>query len=429
MARVAGVAKKGSLMSKTPEEMVAERTKRLEDAFALRQPDRIPISMNFGYMLAKMGGITCQELDANPEKAQELLEQAVVYFQPDQAFGLAGFISGPSVMLGDRLTRWPGHGLPPDKPMQFIEGEYMKAEEYEDFLEDPTNYTLRKLLPRMYEKLDGLARLPRLAMLLTGYPAFTSLAALTHPSAVASLEALVKVARFHADRVPLMKKYGERMAALGFPSGIGRLGAFALAPFDFMSDTLRGMRGVFLDMRRRPEKLLAAEEKARRICAEDAIQSCRAMGTRYVFIPLHRGSDEFISLEQFETFYWPQLKGLVMDLVAGGVVPSLFYEGVWDRRLHYLRELPKGATIGRFQRTNIHKLKEMVGDVMCISGCFPSSTLQVGTPDEVRKLTKEMCQVLGKGGGFVMGANSSMDECDPKLVKVWADATREYGAY
>ncbi len=144
-------------MSKTPEELLAERSKRLEDAYALRKPDRTPISLNLGYMLAKMGGITCQELDADPEKAQQLLEKAAVYFQPDQAVGLGAFVSAPSVLLGDRLSKWPGYGLPPDKPMQFIEGEYMKAEEYDEFLDDPSNYTLRKLLPRMYEKLDGLA--------------------------------------------------------------------------------------------------------------------------------------------------------------------------------------------------------------------------------------------------------------------------------
>ena len=39
-------------------------------------------------------------------------------------------------------------------------------------------------------------------------------------------------------------------------------GVFGSAPFDFMSDTLRGMRGIFLDMHRRPEQLLAAEEKS-----------------------------------------------------------------------------------------------------------------------------------------------------------------------
>jgi hypothetical protein len=415
-------------LSKTPETLLAERIKRMEDAFALRQPDRVPIALNLGYMLAKMGGITCQELDADPEKAQQLLESAALYFQPDQVMGLGPFVSAPSVMMGDRLSKWPGYGLPPDKPMQFIEGEYMKVEDYDEFLDDPTNYSLRKLLPRMYEKLGGLALLPRIPMLLTGYPAFGSLAVLNTPQAAATIEALASVMRFYKERMPMVLRHADRMAALGFPSGIGRAGVFAPAPFDFMGDTLRGMRGVFLDMRRCPEKLLAAEEKARRICVGAAIDASRMTGSAYVFMPLHRGSDGFMSIEQFEVFYWPQLKSMLMDLIAAGLMPTVFYEGVWDKRLHYLRELPAGKTIGRFQSTNIEKLKEKLGDVMCISGCFPSSLLQLGTPEEVRELTKKMCRILGKNGGFVMGANSSMDECDPQLVKVWCDATQEYGA-
>jgi hypothetical protein len=225
-----------------------------------------------------------------------------------------------------------------------------------------------------------------------------------------------------------MQQYAQRMAALGFPAGMGR-GVFLLAPFDFMSDTLRGMRAVYLDMYRRPEKLLAAQEKARRIMVRNAIETKRAFGGRFAFIPLHRGSDGFMSVEQFETFYWPQLKALVMDLVDAGITPALFYEGVWDQRLKYLRELPKGMTTGQFQRTDFSRLKETVGDVLCITGCFPVSLLQMGSPDEIREQTRRMCRILGKNGGFIMGPNSSMDECNPELVKVWVDATKEYGAY
>jgi len=94
-------------MSQTPEELLGERRKRLLDAYALRKPDRVPISLNLGYMLAKFGGITCQELDSNYEKAQQLLEQAAVYLQPDQAMGLGPFVSKPGMMLGYRQTRWP----------------------------------------------------------------------------------------------------------------------------------------------------------------------------------------------------------------------------------------------------------------------------------------------------------------------------------
>jgi hypothetical protein len=416
-------------MAKTPAELVVERSKRLLDAYAMKVPDRIPISLNFGYMLAKFGGITCEELDSNFEKAQQLLEQAAVYLQPDQAMGLGPFVSKPSRMLGDRQTKWAGYGLPSDSPMQFVEDEYMKAADYDEFLDDPTNFTLRKFLPRVYRELEGLALLPRIPVLITGYPSYATLVTLNNPSLKASLETLAKVADFFVERGLAMQRNAERMAALGFPTGLGRAGSFAMAPFDFIGDTMRGMRGVMLDMYRRPDKLLAAEEKARRICAESAIQMCRATGGKFVFIPLHRGSDGFMSVEQFETFYWPQLKGLLMDLVEAGVMPAVFYEGVWDERIHYLRELPKGKTAGHFQATNIHKVKETVGDVMPISGCFPVALLQMGTPETVREHTKKLCDVLGKNGGFVMAANSSMDECNPELVKVWVDATKEFGAY
>jgi hypothetical protein len=415
-------------MSKTPEEMVAERTKRLTDAFALRQPDRIPVSTYFGYMLAKFGGITHQELDTDEGKAQELLEKCATYIQPDVAAGIGMFPAAPSIMLGDKQTKWPGYGLPPDKPMQFLEGEYMKAEDYDEFLDDPTDFTLRKFLPRAFQSLGGLAHLPDIPILLMGYPELSSLSQLNDPSLVASFEALAKVAQFYARRLPMMQQHAHRMTALGFPAGMGR-GMFLLAPFDFVSDTLRGMRGVFMDMYRRPEKLLAAQEKARKISVKHAIATSRAIGGKFAFIPLHRGSDGFMSTEQFETFYWPQLKALVTDLVNAGLTPSLFYEGVWDQRLKYLRELPAGKTTGQFQRTDFSKLKETVGDVMCISGCFPVSLLQMGSREEIREQTRKMCAILGKNGGFIMGPNSSMDECNPELVKVWVDATKEYGVY
>jgi uroporphyrinogen-III decarboxylase len=107
----------------------------------------------------------------------------------------------------------------------------------------------------------------------------------------------------------------------------------------------------------------------------------------------------------------------------------VFYEGVYDGRLQYLRELPKGRTIGRFDRSNLFRVKQVVGDVMCIQGGFPVSLLTNGTPDEIRTLTKEFCEVVGRSGGFIMSTNTAMHECRGDLVKTWVDATREYGVY
>ena len=98
-------------------------------------------------------------------------------------------------------------------------------------------------------------------------------------------------------------------------------------------------------------------------------------------------------------------------------------------RLHYLRELPKGKTAGHFQSTDISKLKGNRRRCVVNLRLFSLvSLLQVGLVETVREQTeKKYCEILGQGGGFIMAANSSMDECDPGLVKVWVDATREYG--
>lgn len=416
------------MAKKSSAELAAERAKRIQDAYDMKVPDRVPIVLNLGYMLAKLGGITKYELENNPDKAQELLEKWAVYFDADSVSGMGLFTSAPSVMLKDRQTKWPGFGLGPDQAFQFVEGEYMKPEEYDEFLEDPTNFTLRKFMPRVYGALEGFALLPRIPIMLIGYAALGTVATLNVPAIRSAVETLLKLADWYAESMVKMQTYAKRMEALGFPSGPG-LGVLIMAPFDFMCDTLRGMRGIFLDMYRRPDKLLASLEKAKRIVVDYAVQTCRAMGGRFVIIPLHRGSDGFMSIEQFETFYWPSLKATMLELIDAGLKPMPFYEGVWDQRLHYLAELPKGKTAGMFQNSNMFKVKEVLGDVMTIVGGFPVSLLQGGTPDQIRELTKKMCQVCGKNGGFIMGANTAMDECEPELVKVWVDATKEYGVY
>ncbi len=416
-------------MTKTPAELLVERTKRMTDAYAMRIPDRVPIVLNFNYMLARLGGITNQELEEDHQKAQALLEKWAHFYEPDVAAGISfGFRPQPSLILGDRQTQWPGHGVDPMAPFQFVEGEYMKAEEYDAFIDDPTDFTLRKFLPRAFGALEALADLPRLAILLTGYSAVGITRAFSAAPVMAAFEALARAGKQVEELGAAARASAKRMEALGFPTSLGT-SALVSSPFDFLSDTLRGMRGIMLDMYRCPDKLLAAEEKVIPIAVDYAVAAARRTGNRYCSVPLHRGSDGFMSIKQFETFYWPQLKAMLLGMIDGGVTPSVFWEGCYDGRLHYLRELPKGRVIGRFDRSNLFKVKEMLGDTMCIQAGFPVSLLQAGSPEQVRALTKELCEVVGKDGGFIMGTNSAMNDCNAELVKAWVDATKEYGVY
>lgn len=411
------------------ERLGAERARRITDAMQLKQPDRVPLIMPIGYMLADLGGITRQQLLEDAEKAQELLEKAALEFGPDSIQGPMPSDPSPHLILGDRMTVWPGHGVDEQTQYQFVESEFMKAEEYEVFLEDPTDWVIRTYLPRAFEKLDGFAEMPPLSLFVFGSYFLGSTGGFASGRLGASFRAFAQAVQAVADGYERMEKNHERMTALGFPDGF-IIGPTITAPFDAMSDALRGMRGIMLDTIKQPEKLIAAQAKIARLELEYAIDTCKATGITRAFLPLHRGSDGFMSLKQFETLYWRQLKDILVTLVEHDITPIVFYEGCWDQRLEYLAELPKGKTVGWFQSSDIFKVKEIVGDTMCIVGGMPNSLLKAGPAEAVRAHTKRLCDEVGRGGGFMMcTAVGELAGSDPALVKVWAEATKEFGTY
>ncbi|MFC1861584.1 uroporphyrinogen decarboxylase family protein, partial [Chloroflexota bacterium] len=223
------------------------------------------------------------------------------------------------------------------------------------------------------------------------------------------------------------KVFGEEMKSLGFPC---LYGSTANAPFDYIGDFFRGTRGIMLDMYRQPDKLLEAIEKVLPIMIESAISLAERSGIPRVFIPLHKGADGFMSREQFKTFYWPTLRRLMLGLIDAGLTPCPFMEGNYESRLEIIEDIPAGKAMYAFERTDIFKAKEVLGDRVCIKGNVPSSLLCTGTPEQVRGYCKKLIDVVGKGGGFIMDGDAGIpDEAKVENVMAMFDFTREYGVY
>jgi uroporphyrinogen-III decarboxylase len=146
-------------------------------------------------------------------------------------------------------------------------------------------------------------------------------------------------------------------------------------------------------------------------------------------IPLHRGADGFMSSKQFEIFYWPTFKKLLLALIDAQLTPCPFFEGDCTSRLEYLLELPRGKIMGHFDRTDLRYAKQVIGNHMCIRGNVPVSILQTGSSADVKEYCKKLIDVVGKNGGFIMSARSAIDEAKPENLKVLLDFTREYGVY
>jgi len=409
-------------VGKTPGELYREREKRVFDAIQLKVPDRVPVSTGFGYFPAKYVGVTVKDAFYDHPKWRQAYRKTVLDFEPD-IFRLILNDSGKVLeTLNNKQVMWPGHGVSPNHSHQFVEGEYMKADEYDLFLKDPSDFLVRCYLPRVYGALAPLAKLPPLHTLLSGLP-FGNLATAEFDSSFATL---VKAAHESLAWRAETGTFAQEMRELGFPC-YGMSGGSA--PFDVISDRLRGMRGTMLDMYRNPDKLLEACEMLLPWQSERLSSVVAAGSESIVFIALHRGADGFMSLKQFATFYWPTLKKHIFNVVNAGLTPCIFFEGDYTSRLEYLLELPRGKVLGHFDSSDMVRVKEVLGNHMCIMGNVPSSLLQTGSPQEVKDYCKRLIDVVGRGGGFIMSPRSAIDEVKPENLKAMFDFTKEYGRY
>jgi len=148
-------------VGKSPEEFGVEREQRVRDAIALRLPDRVPIVPMFQFFPAFYAGITPYEAMYHYEKAFMAWKKTILDFEPDLYAGPAVFRSGPVLETLDcKQLRWPGHGVDSHHGYQFVEAEYMPAEEYDEFIENPSDWIIRRYMPRIYGALKPFQNLP-----------------------------------------------------------------------------------------------------------------------------------------------------------------------------------------------------------------------------------------------------------------------------
>jgi hypothetical protein len=418
------VVERGQEMEKTPEELHHERATRVAEALQLKVPDRVPLEIAFGYFPAKYAGVAYETAYYDYDQWLAACKKTVLDFGADVS-GVQSFFPGKVLDLIDpKNMMWPGHGA--FATHQFIESEFMKPDEYDALLGDPTDYMLRFYLPRVSGAMEHFKMMASLSSPMGGYRGALIVAdAFGTPEIASAIERLQKAGReLHKWRAKL-EAFDEEIHKLGFPPFVGGM---ALAPFDVISDNLRGMKGTMLDMYRQPDKLLEGVDGILKKMLEQ-IPPAAPGAVNTVAIPLHRGSEGFMSIKQFEKFYWPTLKGLILGLIEKGQTPLVFYEGDYTSRLEYLLELPKGKIYAHFDTTDMFRAKEVLKGHTCISGNVPCSLLQAGTPDDVKAHAKKLIDVCGKDGGFIMSTRSPVDDVKPDTLKALIDFTIEYGVY
>jgi uroporphyrinogen-III decarboxylase len=219
---------------------------------------------------------------------------------------------------------------------------------------------------------------------------------------------------------------GGRIMGKGFPSFSG---GFTKAPFDVIGDSLRGTTGVMLDIFRHPDELKEACDRLVPMMIKGGVAGCRANKHLMPFIPLHKGADNFMSTEMFESFYWPSLRKVIIGLINAGMVPLLFAEGAYNDRLDVINDIPKGKVIWWFDRTDMKRAKEKVGQVACLAGNMPMDLLCTGTTEQVKTYCRDLIETVGANGGFIFSTGAGMQGSKPDNVKAMIATLKAYGTY
>jgi uroporphyrinogen-III decarboxylase len=417
--------------NKSIDELRQEREKRIWDAVELKVPDRVPVIFGGTFFACKYAGIPYSAPYYDIPAWKNAFKKMIVDMDPD-SYGWEPRESGIALeALGSNYTRWPGGPLPPDVPFQIAEKEYMKEDEYDLFLTDPSDYMLRYLLPRVYDSLKPLSKLPP----LMGFGANIEMTArvLASPDFQPVLKAMKTAGEAEIERERLISTTTQEMAALGFPEPLPARGG-VMPPFSSFSNTFRTFNGVVRDMFRRPEKLKAALQLmldfriARALPAVKRKDGHPTLGSSG---EAHRVSDEFFSNKQFEEFVWPYWKrAMDKSYELGYDILSMFFEGRRDSQLHYFTQFPKRSMLIRFAESDIFRAKEMLGDKACIMGNVPIAMLQVASPSAVEEYCKKLIEKVGKNGGFILRCSTDFtQEARPENVKAMIDSAEKYGRY
>ena len=412
-----------------------EKEKRINDAVALKEPDRVPITPNPQLYTIFHSGYTVAEVvyDKSLEKIRQALINYHTHFDPDSGTDVGQLYAGEGPIMETikpknmRLAGMPGEGAIGENSLQqFIEYPLLLDDEFDEFFKDRMGWAFRKALPRMTELFEPLSK-----MQYSFGDANRVARQIAHVFSSAEFSAMIedfkKIDDFYNDYQTNADRIRDEIKELGFPimRGVGG----GLVPFDSYSDFLRGTILTMEDFFERPQDIERYIDETWEATEANILSTKGKDEGKHVFIPLHKGFDGFMSGDFYSKYYWKHLRKLILAIIESGKVPYIYTEGKYNTRLDFLTEVPPGKVFYHFEDVDMAVAKKKFGGIACIGGGFPAALLDWGTPQMVRDEAKRILDVCAPGGGFIFETSCGMGNCKCDNVEAMFETVREYGVY
>jgi len=413
------------IQTTTPVDLYEERLKRVNDAIALREADKVPVAPQFSCVIQRLYDSDYKNLYYDYHTAGEAFLKFYSDYPQCDAHSCSGFVSGVSNELaGSTMIDWPGR--PGTKVSnisshQVIEHEYMLPEEYPELLNDFTGFMIRKYIPRAYSNLQGFSKvkLTPTVVLNTGF-----LSSLYSPELIENYETLIQIGKLDAAAASTQAHYSEKLGNMGFPP---MRSAASQAPYDILGDYFRGTIGIMEDLIDNEDMILSACE----MFADQQISALQylkdaPMRVKRVFFPFHKGMDGFMSPSQYEKLYWKPLRRIIDALIDIDVTPHLYTEGRYDSRLEQLADVPKGKVLYHFETADMKEAKRILGGTACISGNLPVAMLEYGKKEDIADYCKYLIDTCAPGGGYIFDLNGFAENAKRENLDVMFDTLEKY---
>jgi len=351
---------------KTNQELLSERKERVRKAVALEKPDKTPFILMADAFCARHMGVKMSDFCSSLKFANQVMLDSCKALGDLEGVTTA-FPAGPIFpLIFMTHVKLPGRELPDDSLWQLDEKEVITIEDYDTILK-------------------------------TGWMPFMT-------------DCLVNRLHF-----PLEKAMAELADAPKMVQNFEDAGYVVYSPIvaTAVPELLGGGRSMpkfIRDLYKIPDKVEAVLDVIQQEMLPVLRQQIRHTKASIVFLSPARGASEFFSPKLWERFVWKYIRETVAVIVEEGGFCDLHMDSNWERDLHFFRSLPKAKCIFESDGvTNIYKIKEVLGDHMCIKGDVAATLTTLGTPDDVYNYCTKIIRDMGPGLILSTGCSAPPD--------------------
>ncbi len=283
--------------------------------------------------------------------------------------------------------------------------ELASIEELDEYVQDTTKFLWTKAMPRKYADFKEKT----LADWQKTYDEF---------------------AKFNNYAAHISKVIGEEY---GLPALSSPAFGFVTPFIETLFGSIRGIKGLSIDLRRNQSKIKAAVETMDAKNIDPVVAKIMQSENGHDFnacfdLSILMLAHTVLNNKVFDDIYWPTLGKIIRACEEKGKNMRITVEGAGERLFDHFAEFKKGTLSLLLEQDDIFEARKKLPDC-CLIGGMLTTTLGKGSKQECLDLTKRLVDEIGADGGYIFSTNkfvSYRNDANPENLKAVSEFILDY---